>query len=104
MLFTLFRAPVADLRAESTVFLYILAVSCHGLGTQYADLKTFPAARRAIVVAFKTHHLVQTILTIHRAIKTRFNTFFITHYSTPLIFDNEFAFYQPTSQMSILLT
>ena len=53
---TLLRTPVANLRAQSAVFLHVLAVASNRLGTEDADRETLAAAGRALVVALQPHH------------------------------------------------
>ena len=72
----LFRAPVADVRAQLAGLLGERTIAGHCIGTQSADRRALDAASRAIIHAFLADHVGETVAAFGRAIVTGGNAVF----------------------------
>lgn len=65
---TLFRAPVADLRAQLANLLRERTVAGDCIGAQAADRRALDTARGTVIMAVLTNHVCETIAAFGRAV------------------------------------
>ena len=87
----LFRAPVANVRAQLAGLLGERTIAGHRIGTQAADRRALDAASRAFIHAFLADHMSETVAAFGRAIVAGGNAVFgaliqmMTHGVFPLV-------------------
>lgn len=77
--FTLFSTPVANLCANVTILLDVRAVPLHSSYAESANLNTFPAAVRAIIITGFIHHVAQAFLAIGNAFQAGVYAVLVIH-------------------------
>ncbi len=74
MCITLFSAPLAGVRAQTTDLFRETAASCHCLCAQKAEVDTFSTAVRTVIVTYFLNHRGQTLFASIGTLVARFDT------------------------------